>query len=266
MASQLTIKQRNEKLPMRIYRKSILIVVLLLAWTILPNYFPTMYMPPFGKILGEFRYQIVKGYFAANLYASLHVSIIGLVISEAVGIPLGALLGWYKRVERFLDPLLQLMRATSVLALLPIFVLFLGIGDVSKVAIVIWATIFPTLINTAQGVRNADPVLVRSAQSMGISKVGLFFKVILPAASPYILVGLRISASISLLVVIAAEMIGAVAGIGYSINTASRIFRVNEMYVYVITMAVLGTTLNAVLMALERRLLCWQDKSLRERE
>jgi NitT/TauT family transport system permease protein len=171
------------------------------------------------------------------------------------------LLGWFARLERYLDPTLQIIRNTPVLAILPIFILILGIGDASKIAIVIWATFFPTLLNTIQGVKNVDTVLIRSAQSMGISSVGLFFKVILPAASPYILAGFRLSAGVALIVLVAAEMIGAMHGLGFMIFNYQHSYQVPKMYVGILTLAIIGVITNWLLLKLEGRLTRWQEKT-----
>jgi NitT/TauT family transport system permease protein len=221
-----------------------------------------MYFPPLGVILAEFWRNIENEELLINLYTSLRVGLIGLAVAEALGISIGALIGWFRRADRYLNALFQVIRCTSILALLPLFVLLFGVGDMSKVIIIVWATIFPTMINTAQGVRNLDPVLVRSAQSMGVRGTGLFFKVVLPSASPYILAGFRLSASLSLLVLVAAEMLGAAHGLGLMINDASHNFQVAKMYVGILTIMVLGVMLNAALMWLERRLTAWQEKEV----
>jgi NitT/TauT family transport system permease protein len=157
------------------------------------------------------------------------------------------------------DPLLQVIRNTSVLAILPLFVLILGIGEVSKIGIIIWAAFFPSLINTIQGVKTVDPVLIRSARSMGCSETRLFVKVILPAASPYILAGLRLSAGVSLIVVVGAEMIGARFGLGYMIFNYQHNYLVPYMYVGILTLAIIGVVVNSLLVLFEKRLTRWQE-------
>jgi NitT/TauT family transport system permease protein len=253
---------KSANLLLRLYRKSIVIIVLLALWLILPQFIKSMYFPPLGAILEEFWRNIKNGELAINLYTSLRVSLLGLAVAEILGIPIGALMGWFKRVNRYLNALFQVMRCTSILALLPLFVLLFGAGELSKIVIIAWATIFPTMINTAQGVRNLDAVLIRSARSMGVHGTGLFFKIVMPSASPYILAGFRLSASISLLVLVAAEMLGAAHGLGLMINDASRNFQVTRMYVGMLTIMILGVVLNAVLVRLERRLTMWQEKAV----
>jgi len=146
------------------------------------------------------------------------------------------------------------------MALFPLFLLVLGAGDISKIAILVWAAFFPTLLNTIQGVKNVDMTLIRSAQSMGISGPGMFAKVILPAASPYILCGLRLSTGVIWVVVVAAEMLGARAGLGYMIFTYEHVYMVPQMYVGIISLAIIGVVSNAILVRLENHITRWQEK------
>jgi NitT/TauT family transport system permease protein len=171
-------------------------------------------------------------------------------------------LGWFRKVELYLDPFFQVLRNTSTLALLPLFVLLFGVGDLSKILLIMWGTFFPMLINTTQGVKNADPVLIRSARSMAVNKVGLFLKVVLPAASPYILSGFRLSAGDSLIILIAAEMLGAFYGLGRMVFFSSENYFISKMYAAIIVLAILGVTINALTTKLENALTKWQDKSV----
>jgi NitT/TauT family transport system permease protein len=242
------------------YQNSIIIILLLALWLVLPNFVHSIYVPPLSDVLQEFVRLIASGELFLHIGTSLRIALIGLIIGQALAIPLGALLGWYEKARLYLDPLLVLLRNTSILAILPLFVLFLGIGDISKIGIIVWGTFFPTFINTLQGVKTVDPILVRSARSMGIGNIALFFKVVLPAASPYITSGFRQATSVALLVIVGAEMIGARYGIGYMVFVAQKAYMVSKMYVGVITIAVLGVIVNALVERLERYIIRWQEK------
>jgi NitT/TauT family transport system permease protein len=247
-----------------IYRKSIVIIVLIVLWIVIPLFINTLYVPSLLTVLEEFGTLLTSGELIRHILASLKIAVIGLLISEAIAIPLGVLIGWYKKLDAYLDPLLQVMRNTSILAILPLFVLFLGIGDISKIAIIIWGCFFPTLINTIQGTKNVDPNLIRSAQSMGISNAGLFFKVVIPGASPYILAGFRLSASIALIVLVGAEMVGATYGVGFMIFNAQHSYMIPKMYVGIITLAIIGVLVNLLSTKMETRLLRWQESNTNE--
>jgi NitT/TauT family transport system permease protein len=247
-----------------IYRKTIVIAVIIALWIVIPLFLDNLYVPSLLTVVKEFGSLVESGELLRHILASMKIAAIGLLISEAVSIPLGVLIGWYKKLDTYLDPLLQVMRNTSILAILPLFVLFLGIGEVSKIAIIIWGCFFPTLINTIQGTKNVDPNLIRSAQSMGISNLGLFFKVVIPGASPYILAGFRLSASIALIVLVGAEMVGATNGVGFMIFNAQHSYMIPKMYVGIITLAIIGVLVNLLSTKMENRLLRWQESNTNE--
>jgi NitT/TauT family transport system permease protein len=131
---------------------------------------------------------------------SLARSLGGLVLAIVFAIPLGLAIGWYQRLGNALNPLIELLRNTAPLALLPVFLLLLGIGEVSKLSIVVYACAWPLLLNTISAVRQVDPLLVKSARTMGASSRQLFLKVILPASVPTIFVGIRLAAASAMLV------------------------------------------------------------------
>lgn len=175
-----------------------------------------------------------------------------------LAVPLGLLIGWYRPVAQFLGPVLELFRNTAALALLPVFVLILGLGETSKVSIILYACAWPILLNTVAGVKGVDPLLIKSATSMGLKPYRLFQKVILPAAVPTIFTGVRLAGAYSILVLVAAEMVGAKAGLGYLINYAQFNFRVPDMYAGIITISALGLLFNLLLVRLERRFSTWR--------
>jgi NitT/TauT family transport system permease protein len=173
-------------------------------------------------------------------------------------VPLGLVLGRHRRLARVLDPLLETLRNTAALALLPLFILLLGIGETSKISIVVYTCSWPILLNTISAVRDVDPLLIKSARTLGLSRLDLFRKVIVPASLPAIFTGIRLAGAASLLVLIAAEMVGAKAGLGYLIIYAQYNFQIPEMYVGILTTTLLGLLFNQVLRRLERRLTSWK--------
>jgi len=148
----------------------------------------------------------------------------------------------------------------SVLAILPLFVLFLGIGEVSKVSVIVFGCFFPQLINTIEGVKNVDPVLIKAARSMGLSRLGIFWKVVLPGSMSYIIAGFRLCASISLLILVGAEMLGAEYGLGYMIYHYQQAYMIPKMYAGIIIMVVIGVLINGLIAYAEKRLTIWQEK------
>jgi NitT/TauT family transport system permease protein len=205
-------------------------------------------------------WQLAKtGELFSHLESSLLRSLTGFLLANLIFIPLGLLIGRYRKVAELLNPLLEVFRNTAALALLPVFILILGIGETSKIAIVTYASSWPILLNTISGVRSVDPLLVKSARSMGLSPSKLFLKVILPASVPTIFTGVRLAGAGSILVLVAAEMVGAKAGLGYLINYAQYNFQIPAMYAGIITISALGLLFNWALVSIEKAFTAWKQ-------
>lgn len=240
--------------------RSAAVVAFLLLWEFAPRIglVDRVFLPPFSEVLQATAELIGNGQLIEHIQSSLTRAVIGFGLAIVTAIPLGLLIGWYSLVAKVLNPILEAFRNTAALALLPVFVLILGIGETSKVALVLFATFFPILLNTISGVRTVDPLLIKSAQSLGLSPVKLFQKVILPSAVPTIFTGLRMAGAASILVLIAAEMIGAQAGLGYLINAAQLNFQIANMYAGILTISIIGIVLNYALLAAERHFSRWR--------
>ncbi|MEU1544745.1 ABC transporter permease [Nocardia sp. NPDC005745] len=244
----------------RVFKPTVVIALFLLLWQLAPTLglVDEVFLPPFSVVAQAFADLVASGEMWTHISASLNRSLAGYSLALVAGIPVGIAIAWYKPVADFLNPILELFRNTAALALLPVFLLILGIGETSKVAIVVYASFFPILLNTITGVRTVDPLLVKSAASLGFSPLRLFQKVILPAALPSIFTGLRMAAASSILVLLAAEMFGARAGLGYLITAAQQNFAIPNMYAGILAISLLGLGFNGVLVTLERRLSRWR--------
>ena len=238
------------------------LLALALTWEFAPRLglVDSYFIPPLHIILQEWWSMVVDGELWKHVRASMVRSVVGFGLAIAIAIPLGAAIAWYRPVREFFTPVLEIFRNTAALALLPVFMLLLGIGETSKVAIVLYACFFPILLSTVTGVANVDPQLLRSAQVLGLSPISTFRKVVFPAAIPTIFTGVRISGAAAILVLIAAEMIGATAGLGFLINYAQYNFLIPKMYAAIITTSALGVAVNYGLVALERRFSRWRPE------
>ena len=236
------------------------VVVLGLVWEFLPRLglVNPYFLPPLHTVLGALWTMIKDGELEKHLKASLYRSLVGFGLAIVTAIPTGAAIAWYRPVRELLQPVLEIIRNTAALAVLPVFTLILGIGETSKIAIVLYACFFPILLSTITGVATVDPQLLRSARVLNLSPVQTFRKVVFPAALPTIFTGIRMSGAAAILVLIAAEMIGANAGLGYLINYAQYNFLIPKMYAGILTTAALGVALNYVLIGIERRLSRWR--------
>jgi len=240
--------------------KSAAIIVFILLWEITPRIgvVDRMYLPPFSEVLSALGKLIISGNLFIHIGSSLKRSMGGLLLSVSIGIPLGIFIGWFKSVEKLLDPLLQVFRNTSTLALFPVFILFFGLGELSKLAIIFWGTLWATLLNTINGVKSVDPLLIKAARSMSASNFFIFRKIVLPAATPSIITGFRLSASTSILILVAAEMLGSNSGLGFLIYYSEQKYDIAEMYSGILTISILGILINYLIVAFEKRLLIWK--------
>ncbi|MEU5674914.1 ABC transporter permease subunit, partial [Micromonospora sp. NPDC047753] len=163
--------------------RSVAILALAAIWEGAPRLglVDRVFLPPLSEVLVAWWELLRSGQLAEHVGASLTRSLAGLGLAVLTAIPLGLLIGWYRPLAELLSPLLEVFRNTAALALLPVFVLILGLGETSKIALVLYACSWPILLNTIAGVKGVDPLLIRSARSMGLNHLRLFQKVILPA-------------------------------------------------------------------------------------
>jgi NitT/TauT family transport system permease protein len=241
-------------------RAAVAIVAFLALWEIAPRvgWVDPVFLPPFSQVATTFAALVADGTLPTQAAVSLTRAGTGFTIALVIAVPLGLVIGYYPRVAQYLNPIFELFRNTAALALLPVFILILGIGELSKIAIVTFACFFPLLLSAITGVRTVDPLLLRSARSLGIGRVALFAKVVLPSAVPTVFTGIRMAATSSILVLIAAEMVGAKAGLGFYITYTQYNFQIPEMYAGIVAISLIGVTVNAVLVAVERRLSRWR--------
>lgn len=193
-----------------------------------------------------------------QIVPSVQRALYGFLIATGLGIVLGILVGSLRTLEKLLEPVLLFFRSLSILALFPVFLLFFGIGEESKIAIVAWAAFFPVFVTTANAVKGVERILVHAARTLGAGRVWVFTRVVLPAAVPNIFPGLRLGASYAFTALVAAEYLGATAGIGIFIRSSQEGYAIPQMYAGIVVLGVLGVVLNVVLMAAERRVTGWQ--------
>jgi NitT/TauT family transport system permease protein len=238
-----------------VFKRTVAIAAFLVLWEVAPRVglVNRTFLIPFSEAVRSIVELAKDGQLWDNTRVSLTRALSGFAIAILVAVPLGLLIGWYRRLAEILNPLLEVFRNTAVLAILPVFTLLLGIGETSKVTIVVYACVWPILLNTVSAVRAVDPTLVKSARSLSVSPVRLFQKVILPASVPTVFTGIRMAGSASILVLIAAEMVGAKDGLGFLINSSQQNFDIPAMYAGIITISVIGLAFNQLLVAVERR-------------
>ncbi|QPF90745.1 ABC transporter permease [Bradyrhizobium commune] len=240
--------------------RSLVLIALLAVWEAAPRLglIDPVFLPPISDVIAAGWQLSQTGELYDDVSASLLRALSGFLISVALSVPLGLAVGWYARLANLLNQIIEICRNTAPLALLPVFILLLGIGEMSKITMVIYSCAWPLLLNTIAAVKQVDPLLIKSARTMGATPQQLFRKVILPAALPTIFVGIRLASASAMLVLVASEMVGAKAGLGYLIINSQYSFLIPQMYFGILSITVIGLALNAVLEALERRFMRWK--------
>jgi len=235
-------------------------LVLLLLWELgsRSGLIPERTLAAPSAVLSTLFGMILTGELPSNLLVSSLRVLTGLAIGISVGIVLALVAGLSRTGEAAVDPLMQIKRTIPTLALTPLFIVWFGIGELPKVALIAFASIFPIYLNLYSGIRGVDVRLIEGARSFGLSQSELIWHVILPGALPSLLVGLRYSLSVSILVLVVAEQINASAGLGYLINNARDFMRTDIIVVCLIVYAGLGLLADWLVRLVERRALVWR--------
>lgn len=204
-------------------------------------------LPPPLLTLQTFIELIVSGEIFTHIGISLGRVVSAWCLSAIVAVPLGLAMGRSRRLEKLIDPFVELFRPISPLAWIPLAILWFGIGETGKIFIIFIATFFPILLNTVSGVKGVDPVLIRAGQVLGCTNEStLFRKVILPAAMPTILVGFRIAFGTGWAAIIAAELVAAQSGLGYLIADGMEILRSDLVLVGMMVIGILGVCIDSI--------------------
>jgi NitT/TauT family transport system permease protein/taurine transport system permease protein len=240
--------------------------VLLLGWylaTDLAGLVDRQRFPGPGDIAAAGSQIIVHGYAGGTLLTqalySLRLVVLGFLVAAATGIPLGLAMGLSRRFEALVNPAFLLVRPIPPLAWIPLAIVWLGLADSAKILVIWFAAFVPAVINAYTGIRNIDQTLVAAARVHGASAARIFWDVLLPGAMPMIFTGLRLSLQASWTTLVAAELVGAVFGLGKVLSTAYRDINPAMIAVGMITVAVLGALTTKVLAIVERRAIRWRE-------
>jgi ABC-type nitrate/sulfonate/bicarbonate transport system permease component len=218
-----------------------------------------IFLPSPWTVFGKILEMALARQLEVHIGATLRRVAAGFTVAAILGITLGVLAGHWRWLRNVLEPVVEVFRPIPPLALLPLFIVWVGIGEVSKIAFITYATFFPMFLTTIHGVLHVDAILLRAAASLGASQRQQFFRVILPAAFPEILTGLRLGGALSFFVIVISEFIGAEHGLGYLINDGRNFFLVPQMLGAAVVLGILGYTCNGLLRLIEGRLLRWRQ-------
>jgi ABC-type nitrate/sulfonate/bicarbonate transport system permease component len=238
------------------------VVAVLVLWQIVAalRIKPAIILPGPTDVIAAFRQLFASATIWTDLATSGKELLYGLVLATLIGLPLGLLIGWYRKLSYAASPLINFLYATPRIALTPLLIIWLGIGMTSKIAIVFLMAIFPIMINTASGVQNLDPAVLRVARCFGAGDLAIFRTIALPGSVPFIISGLRLAVGQALIGVFVAELSGATNGVGMLMNNAGQQFQTSVVFAGLFIFALTGVVLTGLLRAVEQRFAAWRPK------
>jgi NitT/TauT family transport system permease protein len=242
---------------------TVAVVVALAAWEVvaLLRVKPKIVLPGPTDVISAFRTLFSTSAIWTDLATSGRELLLGLVFATVVGLPLGMLIGWYRKLSYVLSPFVSFLYATPRIALTPLLIIWLGIGDSSKIMIVFLMAVFPITINAASGVQGLDPAVLRVARCFGGTDLQIFRTIALPGTVPFIVSGLRLAVGQALIGVFVAELSGAQHGVGMLMNNAGQQFQTSVVFAGLFIFALTGVTLNALLQRVERHFDGWRKSA-----
>lgn len=229
------------------------------VWWILATVSNNVLAPTPIQVVQSFAEGIADGSLWKNTWASVQRVVTGFVLGVAVAIPAGFLMGWYRWARGILEPWVQFFRTIPPLALIPLVIVFLGIGEPAKIFVIFLASFLSCVLATFQGVRNVDATLINAARVLGAKDGIIFVKVVIPASLPFIFVGTRVALGASWATVVASELIAAAFGLGRMMQSASQFLDTPRIVVGIIMIGLLGFIMDRLLLLLERKLTGWQE-------
>ncbi|MEP3045900.1 MAG: ABC transporter permease [Roseibium sp.] len=236
-----------------------IVLILIAEWGTRSGWISSLTLPRPSDVLKTFQELHQSGQLYNHLTPSLTRLAVGSFLGATAGIGVGILIGLFSYIRAGLVPLVAAIFPIPKIALLPLFVIWFGIDEGSKYALIAFGTFTPTVVATYGAVDNVDRSLIRMGQSFGLSWLSIVRKIILPGAMPGILSGLRISLAIAIILLVAAEMLGAEYGIGAYVLQAGSLYDLERLFVGVLMLSVLGIVVSTLIGLIERRLLVWRN-------
>jgi ABC-type nitrate/sulfonate/bicarbonate transport system permease component len=232
------------------------VAIAFLIWQLLSTFvFNPFLIPPPLEVFRTAIPMALSGEIATDVAISMSRILVGFVVGSAAGIVMGVLLGRIRLLHDLLDPIIELLRYLSPTAMIPIAVIWFGIGELSKYFLIFWGTFFIVLINTIAGVWRAPVTRQRAAECLGANRLQIFVLVVIPSAVPYIVTGMRVAMASSFMSIIPAEILAADSGIGYLLQKSSMLLQTNRIFVALLTICLLGFVVDRIFRLLVDRVL-----------
>ncbi|MFG2456666.1 ABC transporter permease [Streptomyces sp. NPDC048523] len=246
-----------KRLALRLFFVLALPALLVMVWWLASDGSTNVFWPPLRTILKTFPDVWTADRLRDDVLPSIWRLMAGYALAAVVGVAVGTVIGSYRRVRAVCEPVLEFLRAVPPPVLIPVIMLFAGIGDTMKVTVIASGCVWPILLNTVEGVRAVDPVMLETARSYGITGPSRLRNLVLPSAGPQIFAGLRQALSIGIILMVISEMFAASNGIGFTIVQFQRSFAVPDMWTGILVLGLLGFALSVVFQLVERRVLAW---------
>ncbi|MCY4608760.1 MAG: ABC transporter permease [bacterium] len=260
------LRRRRHRRVQRLMLNVAGVILFLIVWEVAPRVVPgvnlQMFPPPSG-VVGTLWDLVASGELAGHAWSSLKRAISGFVLGSTAGILAGLLTGRLMILRDLSDPVLHSLRSIPSIAFVPLAIVWFGLGETPKIALITWGTFFPVWVNTFIGVRDVPSIYVRSAASLGASPSGIMLQVVLPAALPFVIAGLRQATAVAFVILVAAELVGASSGLGYLISFSHLVFRVDMMFVGLMALGALGFLADTLFAAALDRIFPWYGAEAR---
>jgi sulfonate transport system permease protein len=265
LATERILPQHRRRLRVpRVLRRLVGVVVVLAIWQLLSSTgkLPQTIVGSPNAVWDQAMTLISDGQLGSAIAASLQRVGTGLLIGLLLGIALALISGLSRIGEDVVDAPVQMLRTVPFVGIIPLLIIWLGVGETPKVVLIAMGVMFPIYMNLSAGIRAVDPQLVEAGRAMGLGRLGIIWHVILPSALPQLLVGLRFALGLAWLALIFAEQISAVNGLGYLMESAQELLQSNTIVVCLVVYALLGLAADAIVRGLERLLLAWRPRAV----
>lgn len=216
-------------------------------------------VPAPHEVLAKF-IELAGGRLGSDMWMSTQRVFIGVALGVSVAVPVGFCLGWYKNIRSFVDPVINFFRALPPIALIPLVIVYFGIGETAKTAILFYASFFAAVIVMYEGIAQVSPIYIKVARTLGATEFEIFSKVVVPLTVPHILTAVRIALGVAWATLVASELIAAQQGLGALIQNASSFFQLDIIYVGIISIGSIALVMDLLLRVLTTRLVAWQDR------
>ena len=236
-------------------------VLIVLAWYAvrLSGFVNPALVPAPHQVLAKF-IELLGDRLLMDMWMSTQRVFVGVALGVVLAVPVGFLLGWYRRLRVFIDPVINFFRALPPIALIPLVIVYFGIGESAKIAILFYASFFAGVIVMYEGIAQISPIYVRVARTLGATDAEIFLRIIVPLTFPHMLTAVRVALGVAWATLVASELIAAQQGLGAMIQNASAFFQLDIIYVGIICIGFIALAMDVVLRLLTRRLVAWQDR------